>query len=114
MCSPEKKLSTEEVFGVSPLAKTLTATLARLSDLSHNNNNNNNNSNSNRQQRPQHTCLRVVALPESHPFFVSVGRSLLLQTEVGVVLFGLPESETANKLNEQDVSDYLGVKEYCM
>eukprot|EP00903_Cladosiphon_okamuranus_P012111 g11364.t1 len=36
------------------------------------------------------------------------------QTEVGVVLFGLPESETANKLNDADSSDYLGVKEYCM
>lgn len=30
------------------------------------------------------------------------------------MLFGLPESETANKLNEEDVSAYLGVKEYCM
>ena len=31
-----------------------------------------------------------------------------------MVLFGLPESETANKLNDEDSSDYLGVKEYCM
>eukprot|EP00752_Nemacystus_decipiens_P011639 g10334.t1 len=36
------------------------------------------------------------------------------QTEVGVVLFGLPRSETANQLNEKDNGDYLGVKEYCM
>lgn len=36
------------------------------------------------------------------------------QHEVGVVLFGLPETETANKLNDDDSGDYLGVKEYCM
>lgn len=37
-----------------------------------------------------------------------------LQHEVGVVLFGLPEAETANQLNEAENSDYLGVKEYCL
>ncbi|CAN0290066.1 unnamed protein product [Ectocarpus sp. 6 AP-2014] len=36
------------------------------------------------------------------------------QHEVGVVLFGLPEAETANQLNEAENSDYLGVKEYCL
>lgn len=52
-------------------------------------------------------CLRLsLSLSHSLP--------LPLQTEVGVVLFGLPESETANKLNDDDNSDYLGVKEYCM
>lgn len=29
-------------------------------------------------------------------------------------MFGLPEVETSNKLNDKDDGDYLGVKELCM
>lgn len=49
-----------------------------------------------------------------HLSFPSLLMLMILQHEMGVLLFGLPEEETFNKLNEQNSDDYVGLKELCM
>lgn len=55
-------------------------------------------------------CKNILEVSHQSIFLVDPGR----QHELGVVLFGLPEEETSNQLNDKDAEEYLGVKELCM